>query len=83
VRGVSRLLERPRLGFAVMVAPMIVYLTIGGVLALFVDRRFLINEILAFVFYAALVTVVILLERSQESSDRPVEEKRRGKRLRR
>ena len=83
IRWVVRLLQRPRLGIAVMMAPMITYLTIGAVLAVFVDRRFVINEILAVVFYSALVTMVIFLERSQEPSNPRIEDMHHGRRLKR
>ena len=66
-----------------MMAPMITYLTIGAVLAVFVDRRFVINEILAVVFYSALVTMVIFLERSQEPSNPRIEDMHHGRRLKR
>ncbi len=83
IRWVIGLLQQPRLGIAVMMAPMVAYLTIGAVLTVFVNRRFLINEILAFAFYSALVTLVIVLERSQQPSNPPVEDMHRGGRLKR
>ena len=83
IRWVARLVQRPRLGIAVMMAPMIVYLTLGGVLAVFVNRRFLINEILALACYSALLILVIRLERSERRSNPPVEETRRDRQVRR
>ncbi len=74
IRWVARLLQRPRLGIAVLMAPMIIYLTGGAVLAVFVNRRFLINEVLAFAFYAALLVLVIRLERAERRSNPTVEE---------
>lgn len=81
IRWVGQMLERPRLGIVLMVVPIVTYLAIGGVLAVFVDRRFLINEILALGFYSALVTGVILLERSPRAPDPPVEETQQGRRV--
>lgn len=83
IRGVARLLERPRLGLAVMLAPMVVYLTLGAVLAIFVNRRFLLNETLALVSYTALLVLVIRLERSERPSDPPIEEMRPDPQLKR
>ena len=74
IQWVARLLQRPRLGIAILIVPMITYLTGGAVLAVFVNRRFLINEVLAFAFYAALLILVIRLERSEQRSNPPVEE---------
>ncbi len=83
IARVGRLLQRPRLGLAVMVAPMVVYLTLGAILAVFVNRRFLINEMLALVCYTALLILVIRLERSEQTSSTPSEERRRDRRLKR
>jgi hypothetical protein len=74
IRWVARLLQRPRLGLAVLMAPMVAYLTLGAMLAVFVDRRFLINETLAFAFYSALLVLVIRLERAPAPSNPPIEE---------
>jgi len=82
IRWVARLLQRPRLGLAVLMAPMVAYLTLGAMLAVFVDRRFLINETLAFVFYSALLVLVIRLERAPPSNP-PIEELQPDKHRRR
>ena len=68
IRWVAQQLRRPRLGIALLLLPMIIYLTAGAGLVIFVNRRFIFNEVLAFILYSALVTAVILLERAQEQT---------------
>ena len=63
---VAALLRRPRLGLLIMMLPALVYLTGGLGLALFVNRAFLITEALALVLYTAMITAVVVLERTEE-----------------
>ena len=72
IRLVARLLRRPRLGLAVMLLPIVTYLTVGMGLVLFVNRGFLFNEVLAFVLYSALVAAVVIIERTAQPSTSPV-----------
>lgn len=63
---VAALLKRPRLGLFVMMLPVLAYLTGGLGLAIFVNRAFLITEALALVLYTAMITAVVVLERTEE-----------------
>ena len=66
VGWIARLLRRPRLGLFVMMLPVLTYLTAGLALAIFVNRAFLITEALALVLYTAMITAVLILERTEE-----------------
>ena len=59
------------MGIAVMCVPIAVYLTVGMGLALFVNRAFLFNEVLALVLYAALISAVVILERPPRPAKPP------------
>jgi len=61
---IARQLRRPRMGIAVLLLPMIAYLIAGAGLVIFVNRRFMFNEVLAFLLYSALVVAVVVIERS-------------------
>lgn len=70
---VQRLLRRPRLGLFVMMLPVIVYLSGGLALALLVNRGFLINEAIAAVLYTAMISAVVILERTEGRTEQPPE----------
>ena len=61
---IARQLRRPRMGIALLLVPMIAYLIAGAGLVIFVNRRFMFNELLAFVLYSALVAAVVVIERA-------------------
>lgn len=58
-------LRRPRLGLALMLLPMLTYLAVGLGLVLFVNRGFLLTEVLAFVLYCALMAALVIIERTE------------------
>ena len=62
---VARTLRRPRIGLALMLLPMLTYLAVGLGLILFVNRGFLLTEVLAFVLYCALMAALVIIERTE------------------
>lgn len=65
IRSVARLLQRPRLGFALLLLPIAIYLSVGAGLVLFVNRGFLLTEVLAAVLYSALIAALVIIERTE------------------
>jgi len=72
LRFIARQLARPRLGIAIMLVPVLLYLTAGLGLALFVNRAFLFNELLAALLYSALIAGVVIIERTDPAKRPPV-----------
>ena len=48
-----------------MLLPMLTYLAVGLGLVLFVNRGFLLTEVLAFVLYCALMAALVIIERTE------------------
>jgi len=76
VGWIARLLKRPRLGLFIMMLPVLTYLSAGLALAIFVNRAFLITEALAAVLYTAMITAVVVLERTEERPPAEVDRER-------
>jgi hypothetical protein len=64
VRALGRAVEQRRLGTLLIVLPMLVYLSIGLGLALFVNRRFFFTDAVALGIDVILVTALLLMERA-------------------
>jgi len=71
LRLVSRTLQRPRLGLALLMLPVLLYLSGGLALALFVNRGFLFTEAVAALVYTALITGLVIIERTEGSATTP------------
>ena len=65
VQWVAHVLQRPRLGLALLLLPVVTYLAVGLGLVIFVNRGFLFNEVLAFVLYCALLIALVIIERTE------------------
>ena len=61
----ARMVEHRRLGLLVLCLPMLIYLTIGIALAVFINRRFYFNDAVALVLYIAMFTALLISERSE------------------
>lgn len=62
---IGRTLKRPRLGLALMMLPVLAYLSVGAGLAIFISRGFIITELVAASLYTAMIVTVVVLERTE------------------